>query len=490
MSLLKVSQTAVFGQIVARYMEPPPPAVPPETGCADVVALMRASEATVVLVEAPDGRRLGLVTEQDVVRRMAFRADAHRPVGEVMTRGVTTIVDDDFVFHAIAKMRRAGFRHMPVVDRDGRVCGLLHLHRALAATVPRLLDLIDRLTHEATLAGLARVKAAQVELAEALLADRVPVPDIQGLLTHINNDIYRRIVARLIDTMDEEGWGRPPVEFDVIVMGSGGRGESFLFPDQDNGFVLADHEPARRASVDAFFIELAERMTRDLDHVGFRLCNGHVMATNPLWRKTLREWCEQVSVWLRRPRAATLRLCDIFFDYRPVHGRGSLAGTLRAHISEALPAHHHFLREMQRVQQDHGVALGLFNRLAPDHTPGPHRGKLNLKYQALLPLVETVRLLALRAGVAETGTLARIERLREREVLDADLQDYLGGAFHHVTDLVLRQQIRDFQAGRPVGAYVAPEALSERERDLLVDCLKAIEELRGRVRSEFTGAIV
>ena len=27
-------------------------------------------------------------------------------------------------------------------------------------------------------------------------------------------------------------------------MGSGGRGESYLFPDQDNGFILADYPDA------------------------------------------------------------------------------------------------------------------------------------------------------------------------------------------------------------------------------------------------------
>jgi CBS domain-containing protein len=289
--------------------------------------------------------------------------------------------------------------------------------------------------------------------------------------------------------LEQEGWGGPPVEFCTIVMGSGGRGESFLFPDQDNGFVLAPYPDEQHGAVDTFFIELAERMTRFLAQVGIRLCNGFVMANNPLWRKTLPQWGDQIRYWLRRPNPLTLRLADIFFDFRSVFGEHGLADALRAEVTGAIKGQHRFLREMQRVQADHGVALGLFGRLAPDRQPGPHQGKLNLKYHGLLPLVEAIRLLALREGIAQTGTLARIAALHERGVLDANEQDYLGGGFHHLTRLVLRQQIADFKAGRAVSAYVPSRSLSLRERDILRDALHAIDALRQRVKSEFTAQI-
>ena len=38
-------------------------------------------------------------------------------------------------------------------------------------------------------------------------------------------------------------------------------GESFLFPDQDNGFILDKYPDDRHTSVDAYFIELARRVT-------------------------------------------------------------------------------------------------------------------------------------------------------------------------------------------------------------------------------------
>ncbi len=184
-----------------------------------------------------------------------------------------------------------------------------------------------------------------------------------------------------------------------------------------------------------------------------------------------------------------MQLSNIVFDFSPVFGRGNNARALRDEVTALLPKQHAFLGRMQFVQRDPGVALGLFNRLTVDHSDGPHKGKINLKYHALLPLVESIRLLALREGVAATSTRERIASLHAAGILHNDEQDYLDGAFRHITELVLRQQLHDFDAGLLVGPYIAPDELSQREKDMLVDGLKAIHELRDRIRGEFSGDI-
>ena len=170
-------------------------------------------------------------------------------------------------------------------------------------------------------------------------------------------------------------------------------------------------------------------------------------------------------------------------------GEHRLSDALRDSVTESVKGQYRFLREMQRVQKDHGVALGLFGRLTPDRQPGPHHGKLNLKYHGLLPLVEAIRLLALREGIPHTGTLPRIAALHDEGVLDRNEQDYLSGAFHHLTRLVLRQQMADFKTGDQVSAYVPPRTLSARERDMLKYALQAIDALRQRVKTEFTADV-
>ncbi len=92
-------------------------------------------------------------------------------------------------------------------------------------------------------------------------------------------------------------------------------------------------------------------------------------------------------------------------------------------------------------------------------------------------------------GIAEVATLARIAALKEMEAFSADDADYFGAAFRQVTHLLLRQQLADFKAGKPVGNYLHPRRMRKRERELLIDALKAIRMLAEAVRLEFRGEV-
>jgi signal-transduction protein with cAMP-binding, CBS, and nucleotidyltransferase domain len=464
-------------------------AVRPGTRTADMIALLAAEKATCAVVVDANGRPVGIVTERDIVRRITYRVPGEAPVESVMTTPVMTIKRSDYLYHGIAWMRRHDLRHMPVVDRQGRLAGILYLHDALAVASDRLMKQIDRLTHEGTLEGLKEVKAAQVELAEELFADNLPAPEIQQLLTRINNDIYRRIGESVLKQMAEEGWGDPPVTAATIVMGSGGRGENYLFPDQDNGFIISDYPDAEHSHIDTFFLELAERMCRDLNAIGIPYCNGYCMAVNPLWRKTLPQWIEQISLWGRKSNFVAIRLADIFFDFQPVWGDPDLAIELRRNVTELVRHNHYFLRQMFQEKVDHNVALGLFGGFITEREKREFRGQVNLKYTGTIPLVGAIRLLALREGVEETSTLERIRVLTENGVLSFTERDELTSAFNLITDILLRKQVRDYKAGRRVTYYVDPDTLTKRDRVTLLESLKAIDNVRKRVHLEFTAEI-
>jgi CBS domain-containing protein len=479
-------RTAVFRALVRDHMRPTAIAVAASDPSVDVVGRMRAAGATSAIVTDEQGRPVGIVTEQDVCRKIAFLAAPEQRVDRVMSAPVSTVRVDDYLYRAIALMRRRGLRHMPVVDERDAVVGELELHRALLAAAAPTIALVDALTHEESIEGLIAIKAAQVEVANALLEDGTSAPEIQALLTDVNVDIHRRILRLALAAMAREGWGEPPVAFDLIIMGSGGRGENFLYPDQDNGFVLADYPDAEHGRIDPFFIELAERMTDALAKVGLPHCKGNVMATNPVWRKTISQWKDQVGAWVRERHDKTIILADIFFDFRCGFGPGTLAAALHAFVLDAIAERPGFLRRMYGIEAEHDVALDLFGRLSPRRDRmGTPKNHVNLKAHGTLPLVEGVRLFALREGVGETSTLQRIAALHEKGVLDADEQDYLLGAFTHITFVLLRAQIAAFKADRSVGNAVDPDTLSERERDLLVDSLRAIRDFRQRVRGDF-----
>lgn len=486
-----LQRTAVFSKLVKDSAVGEAVTVSQSSTLLEAVNAMTGQKASAVVVVDEAGLVEGILTEQDITRRVIFRSGETDPVSDVMSRPVFCVRDTEYLYYAIARMRRRGLRHMPVIDAQGKATGLLSLGKTIAAASGQLIDEIDLLTREDSVQGQTELKEAQVSLADHLYDENIPTPEIQGLLTRINNDIYRRIVHLNIKSMATEGLGGPPVNFSVIVMGSGGRGENYLYPDQDNGFILEDYPDDKHSEIDAWFIELAERMTRDLDAIGIPLCKGFVMASNPLWRKTLSQWKHQLKIWSQRPNTTRLRLCDIFFDFRTVWGSPHMADELRRHVTTLAQNNPAFLRAMYEDDQDHGTALGWFGRFitVKHHDDPEFEGYLNLKHTATLPLVEAMRLLVLREGIIEISTLDRMQALHDKGILGADEYDYLSGAFRHISKLLFRQQVQDFKAQKRVTYYIHPDSLSQRETDILTDSLKAIDELRKRIRSEMTGDI-
>lgn len=483
------SQTRLYRARVRDAMRASAGAVTADASCRDAVARLREGPDTCIIIADSEGKPAGILTEQDVVRRIAFQVDPGQPVGEVMTAPVQTIGADEFLFHAVAAMRRLNIRHLAATDAHGRLVGVLRLKDALFETDRALMEEIDALSSDGGIKGLAALKRALPELAGGLLDDGVPVPEIQALLTEVNNDVYRRVTDLTLDVMAEASEGSPPREFSVIVMGSGGRGENFIYPDQDNGLILRDASDGQGPETDAWFIEFSERLTAALDEVGFALCKGNVMATNPVWRKSIGEWREQFSTWVAKGTAQTMRLCDIIFDFRSVWGPTDLAQALRRHISATVAHNRSFLRELTAESESAGVALGFFDRFILVHDDEIHKGTINLKQSGSLPLIEAVRIVALREGIEALSTLGRIEALADSGYLDRDEEDYLAGAYQHLSALILRHQVEAAREGREVSYFVAPDRLTRREKDMLVDAFKAIRRFRDRVRAELTGDI-
>jgi len=348
----------------------------------------------------------------------------------------------------------------------------------------RLLGQIDALRSSGSALTAGDVKSVQAKLIESLLNDNHSAPEVQRVLTRINNEMYRSIADSECAQMVFDGWGDLPVPLTIMVMGSGGRGENYLLSDQDNGFIIGAYPDSEHLRIDAYFRQMAERMCHRLNDAGLPYCTGYCMAMNPLWRKTLPQWFEQISLWVRKSNFIALRLADIFFDFQPVWGDPVLAGELRALLTQRTRSDPLFLRQMFREIKTSKVALGVLGNLVTEKGERLDQGKVNLKYSGIVPLVEAIRLLALRGGVEETPTLERIRVLNECGALGDDESDDLSGAYHVITDLVLRKEAKDFRAGLRLSYDFYPDAMTGRERLLLVDSLRAIRRLRRRLRHE------
>lgn len=466
---------------IAAAMQPPPPMLPPEAPLAHAVAAMAEARASALLAVDADRRPIGILTEQDVLRRVAFRAGPEAPLASAMTAPVIAIGEAEHLYRAIGLMRRHRLRHLVVLDEQGRPAGLLHRAETLAALAGGVLGHLDALAAQDSTGAMEQAKHAQAGLARALLDDGTPATEAVALVSAINLDLHRHVLEMALAAQPAP----PPVPFTLLVMGSAGRGESLLQPDQDNGLVLGEYDDAGHAAIDTWFRAFAEDFNARLAAVGFSLCSGHVMARNPLWRKRLDEWEHQFALWAERRSPVALLFAAIAFDFAPAWGDPAPAARLRARLGAILRARPALLAALAAKERELTVGLTFWGGFTDDEE-GPGR-RTDLKLHGLMPLVAAVRLLALRAGLAETGTAARIAVLQARgDIVPADARA-LQDAFARLMQALLAQQLADLAAHRTPGSLVDTAAMPAAERGLLREGLKAVRGFARVVHAELTG---
>lgn len=107
---------------------------------ADVARLLDERRIGAVVVTGGGGTVVGILSERDIVRRLAAEgADClDVPVGDAMTGGVTTCTASATTDELMAMMTAGRFRHVPVVDDGGVLVGIVSIGDIVKSTIERL----------------------------------------------------------------------------------------------------------------------------------------------------------------------------------------------------------------------------------------------------------------------------------------------------------------------------------------------------------------
>jgi CBS domain-containing protein len=117
---------------VAAICQPEPEMVVSGTPLAQAIARMQAKNVGYVLITSGDGKLTGIFTEHDLLRKVVGQNVNMEttPVESVMTRNPTTLKSSEPIAQALHLMAvQPGYRHIPLVDDDGRPTGLISFRR-------------------------------------------------------------------------------------------------------------------------------------------------------------------------------------------------------------------------------------------------------------------------------------------------------------------------------------------------------------------------
>jgi arabinose-5-phosphate isomerase len=106
------------------------PRVGPGTAMKDVLFEMTRKRLGMTTVVADDGRLLGLISDGDLRRQMERHGHTllDHTAAQCMTPDPLTVGRRDLATAALARMEERKITSLPVVDAEGRVQGVVHLH--------------------------------------------------------------------------------------------------------------------------------------------------------------------------------------------------------------------------------------------------------------------------------------------------------------------------------------------------------------------------
>ncbi|BAK35546.1 hypothetical protein MLP_25320 [Microlunatus phosphovorus NM-1] len=113
--------------------------ITPDASVRDLVVLLKEHNLGAVVVSTDGAALDGIVSERDIVRALAVDAAVlSASVSDVMTAGVRTCQLNDSVESLMSTMTDHRIRHLPVVDDDGNLSGIISIGDVVKSTITQL----------------------------------------------------------------------------------------------------------------------------------------------------------------------------------------------------------------------------------------------------------------------------------------------------------------------------------------------------------------
>ncbi len=453
---------------VAALMTRDPLTLPPGATVREAAQAMREARVSSVLVTEGEALR-GIFTVRDVsCRVMAEGRDPASPLSEVMTADPVALSPEALGSDVLHLMMERGISHVPILGGN-RLVGVVSKTDLTRVQAESSGAVIGDAATAPDIAALARVTAR----IPSLLAQLVGSGNRHEVVTRCITDIADAVTRRLL-ALAEADLGPPPVPYLWAACGSQGRQEQTGVSDQDNVLILSDEATA---ADDAWFAELAKRVSDGLDACGYFYCPGDMMATNPRWRQPVATWRRYFDNWIDRPGPEAQMLASVMFDLRPIGGDHDLFEGLRTGTLERAARNTIFAAHMTGNALAHQPPLGFWGGLATVRS-GEHRDTIDMKLSGVVPVMDLARLYAIRGALRPVNTRARIEAARGAGPVSPRGGSDLLDAYDVIAGARLEHQAAQIRAGEKPDNFMAPGRLSAFERSHLRDAFLVVRTMQ------------
>ncbi|MCP3869424.1 MAG: CBS domain-containing protein [Gammaproteobacteria bacterium] len=476
--------SGALAQPAARVMKSPVASCGPDTSLKQAYLLMIERKIGSLVVNSESGQLIGVLTFSGIAEAMLLSsANPDDSIMKVACEIPHAIDTDTPLWKADEMMNRHGVKYIIVVDGNTPV-GIVSQSDVLRAFVSRPGLLPNRIADTNNLKELAelfgQITDVAIEARDTNHRSSAAVRQISD--THLQ--LQRQAIRLTLSWMDQKGYGPPPADFAVLVMGSGGGRTMLLNPDQDNGIIIADQSKKESKAVDDWFERFCRRMVRNLDRIGYDLCPGDIMASNSTFHKSLSQWKKQIEHNTKKPTEKAARWANILFDFDTLFGNDTLTAELRSHALAEIRKKPRILELMAAHDFEGKPALGIFNQLvSTSKTHGKRR--IDIKRNGLRLIADAGRIYALQNGIAVPNTIERFNALVRVGKISDDFKNSILEAHEEMLGLLLTHQINQAQNGKPLDKLIDAKKMTPKDRSALRMAMRAVKRLQDQLAEEF-----
>ena len=466
---------------LATLLRAPAITVGPDAAIGEALQLMESRRIGTLPIVDDAHRPLGIFTRQDVVGRVVMpRIPLHTPIGDLMSAPVVTLPVTATADEAAFEMTSRGIRHVVVIDDSGAVTGVVSERDLFSLQRLSLREIASDIRRARDLGALRRSSTDVRALAYALVAQGVASGQLTRMISSLNDQVLQRVLQLI-----SPAHALADIRLCWIGMGSEGRSEQTIATDQDNGLIFVAEDAQADATRDRL-LPFAREVNQALDHLGYPLCKGGVMAMNPRWCASLREWQRSFQRWIELGDPRSLLASNIFFDFRPLWGDATLAHELRGDVAIRARANSRFAKQMADNALRNRPALNWFGELQGEGDDDA----IDLKLRAASPIVDGARIYALASGVTTTNTVDRLVAAGPlRGIPAVEIRGWCD-AFEFLQMMRLRTQHR-METGLLPRAdnpnRVPLGDLSPLDRRMLREALRQVRTLQQRLQLDYPG---
>ena len=414
---------------------------------------------------------LGILTDADICRAVSEQVDMSTMLCRDYAKfKLYTVSYQQDISEALLTMIRHRVHRLPVLDDNEEVIGVLAQS-----------DLLAFLSHHSQIITL------QIENADSIDALKLPVEQIgQYIRGQHNNGIKIGVISRIVQALNAHVFSKlwrlivPDMVYEntcIIVMGSEGRGEQIMRTDQDNALII------RNGFSDPKLADYAAAFNHALADMGYPLCDGNIMMTNPLWRQPLNRFKSEVSTWFSQKQPEHAIWLSSLLDASYVCGDERLLEALRKHLQIAhRSADPMFVRSFAKAALQFGEVNQWWKKFAP-LIGKPLPQDIDLKKAGIFPLVHGIRSLALENDIFDvTSSKARLQQLVHAGVMTHNRAETLNEALEF---FMARRLDIALATDDKLARQVDPSTLSALERDLLKECLNVVKSFKNELRQRY-----